>query len=956
MTKRFAFVARAFWPIAVAGLALAASGAAAQVPVPAPSQAPLRLDEALPADPDVRIGALANGMAFYIRRNGRPEKRVSLRLAVKAGSLFEADDQRGLAHFSEHMAFKGSAHFKPGELVSYLESIGARFGADTNAYTQMESTVYTLEVPTDKEGLVEKGLLALGDFAARSSFDAAEIEKERGVVVEEWRLGQGADQRLRDVQFPVLFHGSRYAERLPIGKVEVLRSAPPERLRAFLRDFYRPDRMAIVAVGDVDPVQTEALVRRMFADIPPATDTRPLPEYDVPSHAQTLVSVALDKEAQASSVSLVYKAPRTYAKTVGDARRELPAMLAMLILNERLSDLAQRPAAPFLRAGASGGNLSRSLEQFSLGATVTDGGIATGLRSLLVEAARFRRYGPNADELDRAKKNLLAYLESALQNKDKRESPRLAAQCLNHFLEQSSLTSLDYDDRLFHQLLPTVSLADVQDRAKTLLHEDNRVVLAQAPEKPGATPPDETALRRVMADVAKLEVTPWAPAGPQRELVATKPVPGRVVNSRTIEPLGVTVLSLANGVEVWLKPTDFKNDEVLIAAYALGGASLAEPADLFEARLAPDYVGEAGIGGLTPVELQKLLAGKLAGGQPYVADYTHGLNGGCRPEDCETALQLAYLAMTQPNDRPEAFETVRKRVAAALANRANDPDAAFQDKVAAVNTQDHYLKRPYRPEDMPGLRPSVALSFFRQRFANAADFTFFIVGAFEVPKVVPLIETYLGGLPSTGKRTSRFVDRALRFPEGVSSAEVRKGSEPRSATFLAFFADAGLDPMEVARANAAASILTTRLREKLRDLLSGTYSVSAGYRDEAPLRGFGTMGVYFGSDPARAASLAEATLAEIAKLREDGPTEQDVAKDQEIERRELEVSQRQNRYWLGSLLSLHQRGLDPLLILKRRERIDALSVATLHEAYRRCFPIDRRTHVTLLPETAAQAK
>ncbi len=949
------FAARALCPVALAGLSMAAPWAAAQVPAPTTSPTPLRLEDPIPVDPDVHIGTLPNGMTLYIRHNGRPEKRVSLRLAVKAGSVFEADDQQGLAHFAEHMAFKGSAHFKPGELVSYLESIGARFGADTNAYTSMERTVYTLEVPTDKEGLVEKGLLALGDFAARSSFDAAEIEKERGVVIEEWRLGQGAGQRIRDVQFPVLFHGSRYAERLPIGKVEVLRSAPPERLRAFVRDFYRPDRMAIVAVGDVDPVQAEALIRRLFADIPPTTDKRPLPEYDVPTHAQTLVSVAADKEAQASGVNVVYKAPRTWDKTVADVRRDLPAWLAVAILNERFSDLARRPDAPFLGAGASGGNLSRSVERFSLGARVADGGIPTGLRSLLVEAERFRRYGPTADELERARKNILASVESALQNKDKQESPRLASQCLDHFLEQETLSSLDYEHRLLGQLLPMVSLADVQNRARTLFHDDNRVVLAQAPEKASAALPDEAALRRVMADVARVEVTPWASAAPSQELIANKPVPGRVVSSRRIEPLGVTVLTLANGVEVWLKPTDFKNDEVLISAYAFGGASLVEPADLFEARLAPDYVGEAGIGGLTPVELQKLLAGKLAGGKPYVADYTHGLNGGCRPENCETALQLAYLALTQPNDRPEAFETLRKRVAAGLANRANDPEAAFRDKTGAVNTQDHYLKRPLRPEDVPGLRPSVALSFFRQRFANAADFTFFVVGAFEVDRMVPLIETYLGSLPSTGKRTSRFADRALRFPEGVSSAEVRKGSEPRSATILTFFADTGLDPTEVRRANAAASVLTTRLREKLRDLLSGTYSVSAGYYDEAPLRGFGSMGVYFGSDPARAASLTEATLAEIAKLREDGPTEQDVAKEQEIERRELEVNLRENGYWLGSLLTLHQRGLDPSLILKRREQIDALSVASLHDAFRRYFPMDRRTQVTLMPAAAAPA-
>jgi zinc protease len=942
------------------GLALLGAAAAPPVlpqaaPAPAPvsTPAPIRLDEALPFDAAVRTGKLPNGVTYYIRKNGRPENRVSLRLAVKAGSVLEDEDQRGLAHFLEHMNFNGSENFKPGELVAYLESIGARFGADANAYTSFDETVYLLDVPTDKPGLVDKGLLALSDFAARATLSDAEIEKERGVVLEEWRLGQGAGTRLQRQQLPVLFHGSRYADRLPIGTPEVIRGFPPDRVRAFLRTWYRPDRMAVVAVGDVDPAAVEAQIRARFGDIPKSAKDEALPVYDIPPHRETLVSVATDPEARGSSVSLIFKHPRAEEGTVGDYRRDLVASLFHSMVNDRLSEISRRPDAPFLGASSSGGSLGRTRDTYALTARVTDGGIAAGLTALVTEAERVRRHGFSPDEMERARKSMLAAFERAYHERDKSESGSYAREYVSHFLDDEPSPGIETEYRLVQQLLPGVALVEVRDLTQTLVHDDSRVVLATAPQKEGLVAPTADELRGAVATAAAAPIGPWEDKLAGRQLMESPPAPGRAVDTRTIEGLGVTVVTLSNGVSVWLKPTDFKNDQVLFSSYALGGASLADPADFFEASLAAAAASEAGFGGFSPDDLGKLLAGKLVSVSPYVGGYSHGISGGTTPRDLETALQLVHLAFTRPNDRTESFEVLRKRLMSAVVNQAQDPESVFSEKVREVNTKGHYTARVMKPADVEALRWETARDFYKKAFANAADFTFFLVGAFKVEEAVPLLAQYLGSLPSKGTRTSSFVDRGLSFPAQPVQARVEKGLEPKSQTALTFFADTGLEEMAMHQARAAASLLRSRLRDILREELGGTYGASVGYSDVAPLPGYGTMTVSFGSSPEGAEKLTAATLAEVARLQKEGPSAEDVQKVQEIERRELETSLKQNPYWLGSLQTVHMLGWDPLSIARREQRIALLTRDSLRAAFARYLPLERHTTVSLVPQKPA---
>jgi zinc protease len=929
----------------VAALAPVASGQTAAQP------SPLSLDQALPVDAAVRTGQLANGLRYYIRRNARPASRVSLRLAVNVGSIYEEADQRGLAHFLEHMAFNGTENFKPGELINFLESIGARFGPHVNAYTSFDETVYMLDVPTDRPGYVDRGLLALHDFAAGIQLLPEEIEKERGVVIEEWRGRLGAGSRLTDKQLPVLLAKSRYAERLPIGAPEVLKGFARQRLADFYRKWYRPDQMAVIVVGDIDVADAQRMVEQRFGGIPAANTPPTSVDRAVPSHNETLFSIASDPEAQGWSVALAHKRPFEAERTVGDYRRALIQQLATQMLNLRLREIARRPNAPFLGADAGGSGLVRPVEMYELGAEVQEGAIAAGLEALIVEARRMQQFGFTAEELDRARSALLASFERALKERDTSESSTYASEYMRAFLESEPIPGIEFEHRIAATFVPTVTVAEVTAEARKLIHPENRVILVVAPEKKDAPVPTEAAVRETMATAEKAPVTAYTDALAGRALVDKPPPPGKVTARRTIPELDATVLTLSNGVEVWLKPTDFKNDQVMISAYAKGGTSLAAEGDFQEARFSTSLVGVGGVGGLNPVDLSKLLAGKIASATPTVSDYTHGISGQASPRDLETALQLNYLAFTAPNLTREAFELLRRRMASALENQAQNPGFVFNERLEQINTSSHYSARSPTSADVQQLDLEAMSRFYRDRFSNAADFTYFIVGAFSVDEITPMLEKWMATLPSTGKKTSTFRDMGVRFPAADAKDEVRKGREPRGQTVISFFADTKLDEYEMHRARSAASLLGIRLRDILREELGGTYGVSVSYDNSLPLPGYGAMVVQFGSDPANIEKLTGEVVKEVERLKAQGPTADDVRRVQELERRDLETAMKQNSFWVGSLQTVHMLGWDPLSITRRAERIEKLTPQLLHETFKRYFPMERHTVVTLKPET-----
>jgi zinc protease len=921
----------------------------AVVPVRFAAQAPIDLQAPMPFDSAVRTATLPNGLKYFIRQNDKPAQRVSMRLAVKAGSMMEGDDQRGLAHLIEHMAFNGSTHFKPGEIFSYFESIGARLGPHVNAYTSFDETVYMLDLPTDKPEILDKAMTALADYAGGLTLSPEEIDKERPVVIEEWRLGLGAGSRIRDKQLPLLFYRSRYAERLPIGKPEVIRNAPPERLRAFYDTWYRPERMALIVVGDIKPDAIEAAIKSNFGPLTARAPAAPLPDRSVPINKDLLVSVVSDPEVTRSNVTIERKRNKESEQTAADYRRDLVQRVVEHIIDERFSDLERRPDATILGGGAGGGTLSQQVATFSLGAAVEDGRLEDGVAVLVQEANRIKEFGFSGSEVERAKSWLASFFDRAYAERDKTESGSYAGEYVRYFLNGEPSPGIAFEYRLVKQVLPTITDAEVAASARALLRDEGRVVLATSPQKPGIRIPTDDDLNRALVAANANRVTPWTDTTTNRALIENPPTAGTVAERRTIEGVGLTIVRFGNGVEAWLKPTDFKNDQVLFTLTASGGASLAPPADYVEASIADDLASLSGFGGLKAVDLQKLLAGKLASARPFIGLSSHGIAGSAAPAQLETALQLVYQEFTAPGDDPDAFPLLKRQLEAAVANRGRAPQQVFAEKLAAINTSNHYTAQPLTAERVATLDRNKMRAFYRQAFANAADFTLFMVGAFKPDEAIPLLAQYVGSLPSTGRTTSRFREVGLRFPSVKEESKVEAGREPRGQTVISFFADPEPEPMEQERVQEAAAVVQTALRDVLREQLGQTYSVSAGLAQPLPQRGAGRIEVRFGAAPENLESMTRRVLEEVRHLQQDGPSPDLTNRARESARRDYETALKRNEYWMARLEGVHMFKRDPHEILTRNQRIDAITPQVLQEAFRKYFPADRMTIVTLVP-------
>ncbi|MDQ3672932.1 MAG: insulinase family protein, partial [Gemmatimonadota bacterium] len=648
----------------------------------------------LPFDPAVTIGTLPNGLRYYIRENRRPEKRAELRLVVNAGSVLEDEDQRGLAHVVEHMAFRGTRRFAGNEISSYLESIGMRFGPDINAFTSFDETVYMLTIPTDTSSIVDKGFQILSEWANNVTFDSATVEKERPVVIEEWRLGQGAENRMQNKWFPLLFAGSRYATRLPIGERKVLESYTVPTLRRYYDTWYRPDLMAVVAVGDFDKKEIEALIRRHLGPMRRSWTPKPRTVFPVPAHDTTLVSISTDKEATRSVVRLVYKQPKRTTTTLAAYRQKRVEQIFSSIFNDRLSEIVQKPNPPFITAFAGQGELVRSAESFSLTAIVADNGISRGLDALLTEGERVRRFGFLQAELDRAKKDLLRSLEQAYAERARTNSVAYAGAYTSAFLQGEPSTGIEYDLPTIKQLLPTITLAEVNRLAGEWMAERNRAVATTAPEKPGVVNPTRAELLVALDRVRGAGMLPYQEGRIAGKLVDTPPAGGSVVSERQHKAIGITEWRLSNGVRVLLKPTDFKADQILFSAYSPGGASLLSDSVFLQASGADLIPAISGVGKFSLVDLQKFLAGTKASVSTSISDLGEGMSGEGSPRDLETMLELVYLYFTAPRLDTSAVTAFLERYKGVLANRSSSPEVAFSDTLQVTMSQHSRRAQP----------------------------------------------------------------------------------------------------------------------------------------------------------------------------------------------------------------------------------------------------------------------
>ena len=919
------------------------------------------LRDPMPVGPGVTVGQLENGLQYYIRENSEPANRAEFSLVVKVGSVVEDEDQLGLAHFLEHMAFNGTENFEKQELIDFMESIGMRMGADLNAGTSFDETRYMLQIPTDSPEVMANTFQILEDWAHGLTLDPEEIDKERGVIIEEWRLRRGAAARIQDEQFPVLLRDSRYAERSPIGTVESLETFEHEALRRFYRDWYRPDLMAVIAVGDFDGAEVETLLIEHFEGISAPENPRERIEYSVPDHDETLFTIATDEELTSTSVAVYHMLALDEQETIGGYRQQLVEGLYNGMLNLRLGEIARNPNPPFLGAGSSKGSLVRSKGAYLLSANVPEDGIERGLEVVFTEAERVARFGFTASELERQKIDVLRGIERAYTDRANRGSASYAAEYSRAFLDDEPIPGIEYEFELYKRFIPEITLTEVNQIGSEWIRPQNRVVVVTGPEKEDLDMPSEEALLAVLAGVADMEITAYEETVIDQPLLAEIPEGSTVVGTREFAE-DIVEWELGNGVRVALKPTDFREDQVLFQGFSPGGTSLASDEEWIPASSATVLIQGGGLGPFNTTDLRRVLTGKVASARPFISSFEEGVTGSGSPQDLETMFQLIYMTFTAPRADPEYFEVFNTRNRTSLQNRDASPAVAFNDAINRIMTQDALRSRPVTVETLDHTDLDGSLAFYQDRFEDASDFTFIFVGNIDLDVMRPLVERYLGGLPSTN-RVETWRDLGERPPRGVIEEIVRKGLEPQSQTRLFFTGsiDYG-DRSQRLGIAVMTSVLETRLREVLREELGGTYSVSVGSSFSWRPAGQYRLSISFGSDPERADELLAAVYEEIDRLKSSPPDEAEVNDVLEAQRRAWETNQESNSWWLSVLDGRYRYLLDQSdgrypsgdVLLETLPTygaaLDALTPPRIQELARRYFDQDNRVRVTLLPE------
>ena len=919
------------------------------------------LRDPMPVGPGVTVGQLENGLQYYIRENSEPANRAEFSLVVKVGSVVEDEDQLGLAHFLEHMAFNGTENFEKQELIDFMESIGMRMGADLNAGTSFDETRYMLQIPTDSPEVMANTFQILEDWAHGLTLDPEEIDKERGVIIEEWRLRRGAAARIQDEQFPVLLRDSRYAERSPIGTVESLETFEHEALRRFYRDWYRPDLMAVIAVGDFDRAEVEALLIEHFEGISAPENPRERIEYSVPDHDETLFTIATDEELTSTSVAVYHMLALDEQETIGGYRQQLVEGLYNGMLNLRLGEIARNPNPPFLGAGSSKGSLVRSKGAYLLSANVPEDGIERGLEVVFTEAERVARFGFTASELERQKIDVLRGIERAYTDRANRGSASYAAEYSRAFLDDEPIPGIEYEFELYKRFIPEITLTEVNQIGSEWIRPQNRVVVVTGPEKEDLDMPSEEALLAVLTGVADMEITAYEETVIDQPLLAEIPEGSTVVGTREFAE-DIVEWELGNGVRVALKPTDFREDQVLFQGFSPGGTSLASDEEWIPASSATALIQGGGLGPFNTTDLRRVLTGKVASARPFISSFEEGVTGSGSPQDLETMFQLIYMTFTAPRADPEYFEVFNTRNRTSLQNRDASPAVAFNDAINRIMTQDALRSRPVTVETLDHTDLGGSLAFYQDRFEDASDFTFIFVGNIDLDVMRPLVERYLGGLPSTN-RVETWRDLGERPPRGVIEEIVRKGLEPQSQTRLFFTGsiDYG-DRSQRLGIAVMTSVLETRLREVLREELGGTYSVSVGSSFSWRPAGQYRLSISFGSDPERADELLAAVYEEIDRLKSSPPDEAEVNDVLEAQRRAWETNQESNSWWLSVLDGRYRYLLDQSdgrypsgdVLLETLPTygadLDALTPLRIQELARRYFDQDNRVRVTLLPE------
>jgi zinc protease len=904
-------------------------------------------DAPLPWDEGVSTGVLPNGLRWYVEQNAVPDDRVELWLAVRIGSVHEDDDQQGLAHLLEHMAFNGTEHFPGNTLITYLESVGTRFGAHLNAHTSFEETVYKLQVPTDEEELLSKGFVVLSDWAGGLSLLDEAIEGERGVVMEEWRRGRGAARRSWEATAGLRYRGAPHAVRQPIGTQESLETFTPDAVRRLYADWYRPDLMAVIVVGDIDPADAQRRIEEAFGGLTGPAEPRPRPPIAVPPHDETLVAITTDPEQRSSYASLTHKFADVEQVSHRAYREGLVARLYARVMQERFRELSRDPASPLRGAWVGQSRMTPTTSTQAVSASSQGGKELQALSIALEEVERGRRFGVLPSELDRARAATLDGYRSSWVDRDNNESRNVLQELVRNFTSGENVPGIGYEYAMASIWVPSITVEEVNAYAAAFLPDGSRVAVVTRPggDWPALTEADVLA---TLDGAAKAELTAPVDVQVPEALVADPPEPGAIVATIRDEDLGTVEWTFSNGAHVILKTTDFKEDEVRFMGWTPGGTSRVADADWIPASTATSIATRSGAGPFDSRQIEAYLAGRKANATVWMAETSQGIQGAAAPKDLPAALELAFLKLVEPRFTEEGFGLEERAMREQVTHRLNDPDTRFWDAWDALLWGDHPRHQPPTAATVEQLDRARSEAIYREAFGTIGAGTFVVVGAVDEATLAPLAARWIGSLP--GGDPGSFEDVRGPLPEGARADSLQAGMEPKGHHRLQVHGSFESTPDSRHRLRALGKSLSIRLRELLREEMGGTYSVGARTWDtREPTEQYGIV-VDFQCDPDRLPELRKAAwqvLEQAVAAPMDASVTQRVA---EQERRSWEPELKSNAYWLNGLSGARRRGEDPSELARYRTLWERITPEYVHEAAREFLDLNRYVLLTQTPE------
>jgi len=910
-------------------------------------------NEELPIDPSVRKGTLENGMTYYIKHNEKPENKVELRLAINAGSILEDEDQLGLAHFMEHMNFNGTKNFPDNQLVDFLQSIGIKFGQHLNAYTSFDETVYMLPVPLDKPDNLDSALLVMEDWAFNALLTDEQINNERGVVLEEMRTGLGPDKRMLDGYLPKLMNGSKYADRLPIGTKESIENFEPDALRRFHKDWYRPDLMALIVVGDVNVDEIEQKIITDFGKYKAAENPRERETYDMPNNEAPIVAIESDPDATFSQVRMYIKDKDNYVPdpTLKGYLQDLAVRLTTGMINNRIRELVDSNEPPFTFGSVYyGSTLARNKYGLQGFAVTKEGEQTKGLEVIFEELERAKKYGFSESELERVRKEYLSRLEKSFNDKDKTESGRIVGQYIRNFLEEEPIPGIEWEYETTKKMISFIPVQALNQVVKNLIFDDNRAYIITGPDKENITQPTEDEVLALIEEVSQRDIQPYEQGEQVEALITSLPKAGTITSELTNEETNTTTLTLSNGVKVTYKVTDFKDDEILFRATSKGGSSILSDEDYNSTKWAFNMLNNAGINGYSKSQLNQYLSDKVVRVSSGVYTTTEGMSGSSSKKDVKTMFELIYSYFTGLNFDQEAYDAEIEKQNAFMGNMLSEPNFFFSSEIQNYRNSGNPRFTGIIPfeEDWEQTDFDAAYEVYKTKFSDADDFHFFFVGNINEDEFKDYVKTYIASLPSTPAEEN-WVDHGYRPNYESVEKVVKKGKDPKSMVQIQFSGETTYDAKEDLAMDALGKILTINLIEQLREEEGGVYGAGAnGGLGKNPYGSY-YLSIRFPCGPENVDKLVASSLEQLDQIIKEGPKAKDLEKYKEGELNDYRDNMKTNSFWLRQLNSAFINDEDDYRFLNFEERLNTLTAEDIQKVAKK-YAVDNRMVAKLFPE------